>query len=303
MHTHSGTTLGVTLNVIASMLFALMFAYTPLLSALAGDEIYGWRILLTFPCLTLFMLLRGYGSQIAVLFRRLLVERYFLATRLVSSFLIGVQLWLFMWAPGNEQGLSVSLGYFMMPISMVIVGRLAFKDRLSRFQLLASLLALLGVLNQLIVSQSLAWPTMVVALGYPLYFWLRRVTDTNSIGGLWFDMLLSLPLCLYFILHGGHVLGELANGLHILWLVAGLGLLSSLALAFQALSAPLLNLSLFGLLVYVEPVLLMLVALALGEAISPGEWPTYQAIWLAVAVLVLEGINSLRTTRRSAQPL
>ncbi|ENI4485353.1 EamA family transporter RarD [Vibrio fluvialis] len=291
------TPLGVTLNVIASALFALMFAYTALLQQLKGEEIYGWRILLTFPLLTLFILLRGYWSQVATLFQRLRTERFFWLSRIVSSFLIGIQLWLFMWAPVNGYGLSVSLGYFIMPITMVVVGRFAFKDRMSRFQQLACLFALVGVINQLAISQTLSWPTLMVCLGYPIYFWLRYKTDTNHIGGLWFDMMLSLPFSLYFIFHSGDVLQELSINLDLLWLILGLGAISALALAFQSLSAPHLNLTLFGLLVYVEPVLLLLVALLLGESIYAGEWPTYIAIWLAVVVLMMEGGLSLRKSR------
>lgn len=291
------TPLGVTLNVIASALFALMFAYTALLQELKGEEIYGWRILLTFPLLTLFILLRGYWYQVATLFQRLRTERFFWLSRIVSSFLIGIQLWLFMWAPVNGYGLSVSLGYFIMPITMVVVGRFAFKDRMSRFQQLACLFALVGVINQLAISQTLSWPTLMVCLGYPIYFWLRYKTDTNHIGGLWFDMMLSLPFSLYFIFHSGDVLQELSINLDLLWLILGLGAISALALAFQSLSAPHLNLTLFGLLVYVEPVLLLLVALLLGESIYSGEWPTYIAIWLAVVVLMIEGGLSLRKSR------
>lgn len=298
MVTSPNTALGVTLNVIASVFFALMFAYTSLLTVLGGEEIYGWRICLTLPCLTLFMWYRGYWPQVVTIFQRLFRERYFWLTRLLSAFLVGVQLWLFMWAPVNGYGLAVSLGYFMLPISMVIVGRIAFKDRMSRFQQLACIFALIGIINQLMLSQTLTWPTLAICLGYPGYFWLRRITDTNTIGGLWFDMTLSLPVSVFFILQGGQVLAELGNSSHLLWLVLGLGLISALALAFQALSAPHLNLSLFGLLIYVEPVLLFLVALLLGETIQAAEWPTYIAIWLAVVVLMLEGLRGLRKQRQ-----
>lgn len=298
MRTDHHTTLGVTLNVIASALFALLFAYTSLLSVMGGEEIYGWRVLLTFPCLSVFVLWRGYGAQLVTIGRRLLAEPCFWASRLVSAFLLGFQLWLFMWAPGNGHGLAVSLGYFIMPMTMVIIGQIAFRDRLSRLQKMACLFAVVGIINQLAIAQTLAWPTLAVCLGYPAYFWLRRKTDTNHIGGLWFDMLLSLPVSLYFILDGGHMM-EALNA-DTIGLVMGLGVLSSLALGFQALSAPLLNLSLFGLLVYVEPVLLLGVSLMLGESISAEEWPTYIAIWLAVLVLVLEGVRGLqRRPRRS----
>jgi len=61
----------------------------------------------------------------------------------------------------------------------------------------------------------------------------------------------------------------------------------------------LLAFSLFGLLSYVEPVLLLVVALLLGEGIKPGEWLTYIPIWIAVMVLVFEGFKHLVRQRRA----
>ncbi|MGE8550938.1 MAG: EamA family transporter RarD, partial [Acinetobacter calcoaceticus] len=113
MHTQSNTALGITLNVIGSILFALMFAYTSLLHSLQGNEMYGWRILLTFPCLTLFIILKGNWQQVRDIYTRIFLDRFFFLTRIFSAFLIGLQLWLFMWAPTNGYGLDVSLGYFL----------------------------------------------------------------------------------------------------------------------------------------------------------------------------------------------
>ncbi|MGH8440209.1 MAG: EamA family transporter RarD [Pseudomonas sp.] len=293
---------GVLLNVLASVLFAVMYAYTHLLEPLAGDEIYGWRILLTVPCLTLMVLASGHWHEVRRLFQRLLQERWFWAVRLLSAALLGVQLWLFMWAPINGYGLDVSLGYFLMPLSMVIVGRLAFNDNISRLQLLACALAALGIINQIAIAKAITWPVLAVGLGYPLYFWLRRVSDSNNMGGLWFDMSLSLPVSLFFVLKGGVVLGVAGSGSSLPWLVAGLGAISASALALQALSGPRLNLTLFGLLIYVEPILLVLAAILLGESIAPAQWPTYIAIWLAVLVLVVEGGLSLNSSRRGYSP-
>jgi chloramphenicol-sensitive protein RarD len=298
MHTKTNTPFGVTLNIIGSALFAAMFAYTSLLGELDGEEIYGWRILITVPLLTVFILVNGKWPQVVAIYERMLkFDLTFILTRLIASFLIGVQLWLFLWAPVNGYGLAVSLGYFMMPITLVLVGRLAFNDKMSLFQKLACFFAVLGILNQMLISQTLAWPTLLVCLGYPVYFWLRQKTDTNNIGGVWFDMMLSLPISLYFIFESGHILQELSVSSDLLWLILGLGLISTLALAFQSLSAPHLNLSLFGLLVYVEPVFLVVVAILLGESIEAKEWPTYIAIWLAVFVLMVEGYLSLKKAR------
>ena len=296
MQNSTKTSLGVTLNIISSALFALMFAYTSLLNELQGQETYGWRVLFTVPFLTVFILLKGYWPLVLGIYTRVRYEKYFWLTRLLSSFLVGVQLWLFMWAPVNGYGLAVSLGYFIMPITMVIIGRLAFQERLTPHQKVACLFALIAILNLLIVSQSFLWPVWVVCIGYPIYFWLRKKTNTNNIGCIWVDMLLSLPIACYFIFANGQVVTELTVNLTLLYLVVGLGGISALALSFQSLSAPYLNLSLFGLLVYVEPVLLLIVAILLGETINQKDWLTYIAILLAVVTLILEGIRKLHLT-------
>ena len=54
------------------------------------------------------------------------------------------------------------------------------------------------------------------------------------------------------------------------------------------MASRLLPLGLFGLLSYVEPVLLALVAFLLGESIEPGQWWTYGPIFAAVVCLVVE---------------
>lgn len=59
----------------------------------------------------------------------------------------------------------------------------------------------------------------------------------------------------------------------------------------------------FGLLSYLEPVLLALASVALGEAISGDEWLTYIPIWCAVLVLVVEGSLHLYRQQKNKQDL
>jgi chloramphenicol-sensitive protein RarD len=57
--------------------------------------------------------------------------------------------------------------------------------------------------------------------------------------------------------------------------------------------------SMFGLLSYVEPALLLVASLLLGERIAAGEWFTYGAIWAAVLILVAGGAAEVLRTRRA----
>jgi len=215
-----------------------------------------------------------------------------------TSWLMGVQLWLFLWAPLHGRSLEVSMGYFLLPLAMVLTGRLVYGERLSRLQKVAVGCAALGVGHELYQNGSFAWETMLVMIGYPIYFVLRRRCRTDHLGGLWCDMCLLLPWALYFVIQGPLSTADLLGHPGLYGLIPLLGAISASALIAYVLASRLLPFSLFGLLSYVEPVLLVGVALLLGESIGPDQWLTYLPIWAAVLVLVLEGFKHLMRQRR-----
>ena len=289
--------IGVVLSVTASVLFGGLYYFSTLLAPLDGEQIFGWRMLLTFPFVTLFMLLGGYWPLARQLAARIRQRPVLLLVQLLSALLVGLQLWLFMWAPVNGRALEVSLGYFLLPLSMVLAGYLIFREHPSRLQQLAIACAVLGVGHALLQAGTFAWETLLVAVGYPAYFVLRRMTGTDNLGGFWFDMLFLLPVAGWFAWSGGAGPALFVELPRLYPLVALLGAFSALALVTYIIASRLLTFTLFGLLGYVEPVLLVLVALLLGESIAPDEWFTYIAIWMAVGVLVFEGLRHLRRSR------
>lgn len=284
---------GIFLSILASVLFGTMYYYTTLLEPLNGEEIYGWRMLLTLPVMTLFLIFTNDWGLIESIVLRLKTEWKLYLALPASSLLLGIQLWLFLWAPLHGHAMNVSLGYFMMPLVMVLIGRLYYKDKLSQLQKLAVLLALLGVTNAVIQAGGFAWTSLLVCLGYPYYFVLRSKFKIDHLGGLWFDMLLMSPLAIYFALSGDGLDQMTGLQLQLPLLIVLLGVLSASALIAYILSSRLLPFSLFGLLGYVEPVLLVIVAFLIGESIAKQEWPTYIAIWLALGLLALEGLLKL----------
>jgi len=289
---------GVVFSLTASFLFGVMYYYTSLLSPLSGEQIFGWRMLLTVPVMTLLLLIWGEWRQVRSIARRLRRELWLWIVLPLSSALLGTQLWLFMWAPLHDRALEVSIGYFMLPLTMLLVGRFVYRDQLSGWQKSAAFSALLGVAHELYQVGGFSWASMLVALGYPLYFMLRRKAKTDCLGGLWFDMLLTLPVAYWFsIASVDSALAVFSERPVLYALIPVLGLISASALASYVISSRHLNFSLFGLLGYVEPVLLAIVALLLGERIGPDQWLSYVPIWAAVGLLALEGISRLRHKR------
>lgn len=48
---------GVALSLLSSLLFGLMYYVSTLLTPLSGTEVYGWRMLMTWPVMTAFLLM------------------------------------------------------------------------------------------------------------------------------------------------------------------------------------------------------------------------------------------------------
>ena len=290
---------GIVLSVLASSLFGVMYYYTSLLYPLSGAEIFGWRMLLTLPCMTLFMCFSGDWRLVPTIVTRLRQHPRLWIALLASSALVGLQLWLFLWAPLNGHSLDVSLGYFLLPLTMILTGRVVYGEHLSHLQKIAAALATFGVANEVYRVGGFSWTTLVVAIGYPLYFVLRKRIGTDNLGGLWMDMLLLMPAAFLFVQTGEHGFDVASQREALYTLIPLLGLISALALISYIMASRMLAFSQFGLLSYVEPVLLVCVALLLGESISAGQWLTYLPIWLAVMVLVFEGFKHMVRQRKS----
>ncbi|WP_335950040.1 EamA family transporter RarD [Acinetobacter bereziniae] len=280
---------GEALSILASVTFGVLYFYTKLLGDLDSQQTFGWRIIATLPFLTLFMFFSGDFAHVRNIYQRMMMQPALLILLLITSALTCFQLWLFLWGPMNGRGLQVSLGYFLLPLVLVLAGSIFYKEKLSKFQMVAVAFAVLGVGHELWRLGSIAWETISVALGYSLYFLIRKAIKTDNLGGFWWDILICIPVAIYFTQMGVNAYGQFIEMPSLFLVVAGLGALSAIGLGSYILASRYLPMVLFGLLSYLEPVLLALASLALGESISADEWLTYIPIWCAVGVLVLEG--------------
>ena len=289
---------GVLASLTASLLFGVLYYYVTWLQPLDGLEVFAWRVVLTVPYLAVFLFCTGGGSVFRHLLRGVWHRPVRMAAYMLSAGLLGVQLWLFTWAPLHGYALDVSLGYFLMPLVMVVIGRWYYADRLSVLQYVAAGVAALGVMHEVYRSGGFSWPALVVALGYPPYFLLRRRLGSNTTAGFFLDMLLLMPLAAWLLTQAESGWGFPAQGLSPALLIAGLGILTVVSLTCYMLASRLLNLSLFGLLGYVEPALLVVAAIALGERLTGTDYLTYLPIWAAVALLAGDGFLTWRRSLR-----
>lgn len=283
---------GIFLSVLASALFALLYYYATVLQPLNGEDVFAWRVILGLPAAAVMITRARRWREVLWVQRRLFKQPMLLLLLAVAALLVGVQLWLFVWAPIHQRGLDVSLGYFLLPLAMVVVGAIFYKEKLSRMQKIAVACATVGVIHEIWLMGGISWVTALVVLGYPPYFMLRRYLRISSVTSLWFDLSFLLLPALWIVgAREPSTLSVFWEHTSLLLKVSFLGVISSVALACYFASSRLLPLGLFGILGYVEPVLLFWVAfLLLDEPINGAQWFTYIPIWLAVLCVMLEGL-------------
>lgn len=291
---------GVVLSILASCLFGLLYYYPVLLHPLSVIDIFCWRLLTSFPAIVILILIEKQWSAIHLLFVRIKTHPLLLIGLLCSSLLLTIQMMIFIWAPINGHGLSASLGYFLLPLTMVISGQLFYQEKLSFLQKIAVGLAALGVTIEIVNTGAFSWETAVIALGYPVYFMTRRKLQIEGIAGTFSDFFFIFIGCLfYFILN--YNWDEIIDDItHFPIFIPMLGIITAIAFAMYFVARRLLPMGLFGLLGYVEPVLLSMVSvLFLHESVSSEHIISYGLIWLSVCVLALEGsIFVLRAIKR-----
>jgi len=103
---------------------------------------------------------------------------------ILSSFLIATNWLVYIWSVQNDHILAASLGYFLNPLLNVVLGFLILKESLNRWQVLAVLFALSGVLVLATGSLETLWISLVLAGSFGCYGLVRKVTPVGSIPGL-----------------------------------------------------------------------------------------------------------------------
>lgn len=275
---------GVSLMIASAVLFGVIFYLAGIVNV-PTENVVAWRNIITTAC---------YAAVLCVPRARAALKRHLKVVRaqrggwaivLLLSCIITVQLWLFIWGPAQGQALDVALGYLLLPLVLVVAGRFVFHDQMSKVQWVAVLMALLAVLGKIAVSGGVAWPVLVVSLGYTFYFMLRRHTGFDAAPGFGLEMAVMSPVMIAVVLTQpvASVTAPDVLGLVLI------GVLGTLAMVMYLGASVRLSMPMFGLLSYIEPVLLMVVALLLGELLTGVDAFVYGLLAAALVLLSIDG--------------
>lgn len=280
---------GVLFSVCSSFIFGYLYFFSTLLNPLDGTVIFSFRVLITLPLVILCIATLKQAKNFINHLTRIKQNPKLLLVFVINCSILSYQMWLFLWAPNHGRAISVSLGYLLLPLAMVITGKLVYKENISKIKSLAIILAAIGVSLEVIIKKQISWESVSIFTLYPVYFSLRKSFKFSDISAFCIELILISPFCLYLVLNTDLHAAYLINQ-NIYQYIVYLGLISGLAFITYILASNLLPLNLLGILGYVEPILLIIVGFIIGESIDVKSYPLFICLILAIFLLIMESI-------------
>ena len=287
---------GVFFCITANFLFGLGYYFAILLRPLSGESMFGFRIIVLIPFILLAILLFKQTPKFTQLWKKIKKNPPLIFILLLLALNTGVQLWLFMWAPNNGQAIPVSIGYLLLPIVAVALGKIVFKEHFTLLKWLSLIFAIIGVGINIILTGDFSWGTLVSGIGYPLYITLRRYFDINNLATFFIELLLVTPFALYFISQTEMQPILIEN--HYLYAILALfGLVNGVAFITYIASSNLLPVNVLGLLGYMEPLVMLAISFIIGESLDSKSYILMICLSLAITLLTIDNFRQGRLKR------
>lgn len=257
-----------------------------------------WSLLF---CLLLLVVLRQLPSLVVVLRNRRAVGALAL-----SALLVAVNWVLFVWGVTNGRVVEASLGYFINPIVTVVIAVLILRERLTRAQWAAVVIAGVAVVVLTVAAGGVPWLALGLAGSFGLYGLVKnRVGRTvGALPGLAVETMVLTPVGLAYLVWLGKDGTMLGSGPGYAALLVSTGVVTALPLILFSAAARLLPLSVVGLMQYITPLMQFLVGvLVFGEHMAPARWAGFVLVWIAIGVLSVDAVQQLRRRALLRAPL
>lgn len=287
---NSGLIAGITAYVIWGV-FPIYFKITESISA---TEILTHRIIWSVPFGLLILIFR---KQLAEVWTALKNPKI-VGLLLIASIALAANWGMYIWAIQKDQIFQGSLGYYINPLMYVLVGVVFFKETLSRFQVLAVFLAIIGVLILTFYGGQFPGISLFLAVSFTIYGVVRKYVDIGAMPGLFIEVILLLLPAMAYIYwlssQGNFDFPKADNQMKILLLLAGpITVLPLMAFAYAARH---LSLTMLGFLQYIGPTLQFVCGLYYGEAFTTAHAWCFGLIWSAVILFTWDTFRQQRAT-------
>ncbi|KGB53313.1 RarD protein [Sphingopyxis sp. LC81] len=287
---------GLPFAISAYLIWGFVPLFFKLLSSVPPVEVLAQRIVWSLPLCFLIMLFRRQIGEYLAALRDWRVLRMLL----VSSVLIALNWLVYIYSIFTDHVLAASLGYYLNPLVNVMLGMIFLGERLSRLQLVAVVIAGIGVAILLAGALDTLWISLTLAFSFGTYGLIRKIVPVGSLPGLAIETTLLLPLSVaaagwYIWVGDGRGFGSEAG---ISWLLAAGGVVTAVPLLLFATAARRMSYAALGFVQYLAPSIAFLLSLfVFHEPLKPAQLACFLLIWVSIAVFSFDMWRKMRADR------
>jgi len=293
------TVAGLGFALTAYILWGFLPLYMKLLSHLTPTEVIAHRVIWSIPVAGLVLWATGRTSDLKTAFR----TPAMLGMAVVTASLIGVNWGIYVWAITSGNAMQAALGYYINPLFSILLAAVLLRERLSRAQWVAIALATAAVGVLTYEARQLPVVALGLTVTWGFYAYFKKSLPIGANQAFMLEVLLLTPFAIGWIIYltmtgQSNFLTEDPGNT---WLLVGAGPVSAIPLIVYANGAKRLRLSTIGILQYIAPTMIFLIAVfAFGEPFGTAQMIAFPMIW---AALVIYTVSMLRNARKAKRAL
>lgn len=195
---------------------------------------------------------------------------------------------IYMWAVLSGYVLDCSLGYYISPLVLMLIGIVVFHEKFRWQSIAAVCFVIAGIGVSAIGFKVFPFVTVSLAFAFSIYAAFMKDVKIDSILSTGVQLLMMAPIAILFILFfrtGDNGLASASLTKHLL--LAGAGVVTATPILLYANCVRKLPLMLMSILQYLSPTFGLFSGLLLGETLTKAKLISFVFIWAGILVYSL----------------
>ena len=283
---------GFLFALTAYLLWGFLPFYMKAVKDIPTAEVIAHRILWSLPIAFAVLAWQGQFSGMFAVLRNPARLKYAVA----CAALISVNWGIYVWAIGSGHALDAALGYYINPLFSIFLGAMLLGERLTKPQIAAIGLAALAVLILTIEAGRVPLVALGLTVTWGFYAYFKRQMPIGPNEGFALEVLILAPLALaYLAVASARGTAHFGADTRTTLLLMAAGLVTAVPLMIYANGAKGLRLSTIGIMQYIAPSMILVIALTFfGETLGPAQITAFALIWAALALYTLPMLRGAR---------